>query len=94
MKNKNFIIGGIFFTLIVVVLFIFTFFNNSDSTNVNQPDKPKEYCSLEVACKTGFDCLKFEDEEKPLCWEGDPCQKCKSKKCIIMESYPGQVRCE
>ncbi len=50
-------------------------------------------CDALTPCETG-ECYKFEDEETPICYTGDPCLRCASGKCVILESYPAQVRCE
>lgn len=39
------------------------------------------------------DCYKFPDEETAICYKGDPCEICSSNKCVVMESYPMQIRC-
>ena len=53
-----------------------------------------QYCDADTPCPKGKECYQFEDEDKPICWVGDPCEKCKSKKCIVAESYPPQIFCE
>jgi len=50
-------------------------------------------CDAQSPCITG-DCYLFPDEEKPICFQGDPCQECESKKCTIAESYPMQIFCQ
>jgi hypothetical protein len=55
---------------------------------------PGEYCDANIPCPEGKECYAFENEEKPTCWKGDPCEKCESKKCAVLESYPPQVRCQ
>ncbi len=52
------------------------------------------YCDAVTACPEGKECYKFEDEENPICWSGNPCQRCASKVCDIAESYPMQVFCK
>jgi hypothetical protein len=54
----------------------------------------KQYCEKYTSCPVGKHCYKFEDEDKAICWAGDPCEKCESKKCEIQESAPPKVRCE
>jgi len=50
-------------------------------------------CDAMIPCPEGFSCYKFEDEDGPICWAGDPCVKCDSGECMIAESYPMQVFC-
>ncbi|OYT27459.1 MAG: dTDP-glucose 4,6-dehydratase [Candidatus Altiarchaeales archaeon ex4484_96] len=63
-----------------------------------QPDKTTTttkqptYCDAITPCETG-ECIKFPDNAKPICYTGDPCARCPSKKCVMLESYPPQVRC-
>lgn len=52
-----------------------------------------QLCDSSNRCSQGFDCLKFEEHKQPVCWKGNPCDTCDSKKCEILESYPGQVKC-
>ena len=52
-----------------------------------------EFCDAFHPCPAGLSCYKFQDEDKPICWEGDPCVKCDSGNCMIAESYPMQVFC-
>jgi hypothetical protein len=54
---------------------------------------PGEACDSLNPCAIG-DCYKFQDEVAPICWEGNPCQKCESGKCNIAESYPMQIFCK
>ncbi|MBR9677520.1 hypothetical protein GOV04_05240 [Candidatus Woesearchaeota archaeon] len=52
-------------------------------------------CDAQNPCKNeGFDCYKFEDVSTPFCYNDDPCERCESGQCLILESYPMQVRCE
>lgn len=51
-----------------------------------------EFCDALTPCESG-DCYKFEDKDKPICFEGDPCSRCPSGECYILESYPMQIRC-
>ncbi len=50
-------------------------------------------CDATTPCPSGYECYKFEDRNAPICFEGNPCTRCASGKCIIFESYPPQVRC-
>ncbi len=56
-----------------------------------EPVEP-QFCDAVTPCETG-DCYKFEDKDKPICFEGDPCSRCASGRCNIAESYPMQVFC-
>ena len=49
-------------------------------------------CDALNPCQKG-DCYSFPDMDTPVCWEGDPCARCPSGTCLILESYPMQVRC-
>lgn len=76
--------------------------NNSETDtacykeNANRFDRSlpsmDQYCDANTPCESG-ECYKFEDEETPICFEGDPCSRCPSGKCNIAESYPMQVFC-
>lgn len=95
MKNKKLFYG----ILIVVVLSIvgislFAYLNKSIPLSTRTIEQVKEFCDVVNPCPAGKECYNFEDEDKPICWKGDPCQKCISKKCIVAESYPMQVFCQ
>ncbi|MFX0202925.1 MAG: hypothetical protein ACFFCW_43030 [Candidatus Hodarchaeota archaeon] len=64
---------------------------NANRINRIQPGQ-EQYCDANTPCESG-ECYKFEDEETPICFEGDPCSRCPSGKCNIAESYPMQVFC-
>jgi hypothetical protein len=52
------------------------------------------YCDAATQCERGT-CYKFQDLDKPICWQGaNPCERCESGKCSILESYPAQIVCE
>jgi hypothetical protein len=70
--------------------------DTSKNTKSTSPSNENSitYCDTTTHCPEGSECYSFRDEEKPICWEGDPCEKCSSKKCRIAESYPMQVFCE
>ena len=53
-----------------------------------------QYCDALNPCPEGKDCYLFPGEEVPFCYTGDPCMKCESFRCLVMESYPMMVRCE
>ncbi|MFH1448028.1 MAG: hypothetical protein ABIG39_04135 [Candidatus Micrarchaeota archaeon] len=51
------------------------------------------YCDAATQCARGT-CYKFQDLDRSICWQGaDPCERCESKKCSILESYPAQIMC-
>jgi len=52
------------------------------------------FCDATVSCPEGQDCYKFQDQPNPVCYVGNPCDRCPSKSCLIMESYPMQVSCQ
>src|SRR3989344_2490393 len=54
-----------------------------------------QFCDADNLCDEGIECYKFEDNEKPYCYLGDPCEKCPPSTggCAIGESYPSQVKC-
>jgi len=56
------------------------------------PCPETKFCDALTPCDVG-DCYKFEDEDTPICYTGDPCEKCPGMECIIAESYPMQVFC-
>lgn len=51
-------------------------------------------CDALTKCPDGFECIKFENEDAPICWSDDPCGKCESGSCRVAESYPLQVFCD
>jgi hypothetical protein len=52
------------------------------------------YCDASVKCPSGMECYKFEGNDKPYCYSGDPCGSCPSpEKCAVLESYPPQIKC-
>jgi len=51
-------------------------------------------CDYQNNCPEGYNCYYFLDEEAPICYMGDPCQKCDSKVCDFTESFPMQVICQ
>ncbi|MFA5303424.1 MAG: hypothetical protein WC393_02720 [Candidatus Nanoarchaeia archaeon] len=50
-------------------------------------------CDAITPCSEGLECISFQDLETPICWQGDPCDRCTSNNCIQLESYPPQIRC-
>ena len=53
-----------------------------------------QFCDALTPCSGGYECYSFEDEDTPICYIGtDPCERCSSRNCIILESYPMQIRC-
>ncbi|MFH1331948.1 MAG: hypothetical protein ABIH63_01560, partial [archaeon] len=59
-----------------------------------QPPPGAQYCDATIKCSEGMECYDFPDQDKPICYPGDPCNWCPTGKCILLESYPPQVRCE
>jgi len=59
-----------------------------------EPSETKVECDAQTPCPEGKECYSFPDEEGPICWEGDPCEKCESKKCMTILSYPPSVICQ
>ena len=51
-------------------------------------------CDYQNNCPEGYNCYYFPDMEDPICYMGDPCQKCESKNCDFTESFPMQVICQ
>lgn len=64
-----------------------------DCQETNQTDG--QFCDAVTPCQEGYECYKFEDEDTPICWpvDTDPCSRCSSGECNILESYPMQIRC-
>ena len=52
------------------------------------------YCDALNPCPAGMECYRFPGEETPYCFRGNPCAKCESGRCVVMESYPMQIMCE
>jgi|GEM_PF-5891517 len=50
------------------------------------------YCGIESPCYEGS-CFKFADQKLPICWIGNPCNRCASGVCNIIKSYPMWVVC-
>ena len=81
----------IYFLILIVVVIIGL---------ATQPIAPEDmeisksgFCDEATKCGEGSDCIKFQDEDEPICYQGDPCVKCESKQCDIEKSYPIQVYC-
>lgn len=51
-----------------------------------------DFCDANTPCKIG-QCVKFPGEKHPVCYEGDPCERCGSRECIALLSYPPQIMC-
>ena len=51
-------------------------------------------CDVSTPCPDGQDCYKFENKDYPICFKGDPCSACASRKCMVLESYPMQIKCQ
>lgn len=69
-----------------------TFESEAECNDTAAGKTPGGICDTLNPCAQG-DCYKFQDEDTPICWEGDPCKKCESGKCNVAESYPMQVFC-
>ena len=52
-----------------------------------------QFCDADIRCPEGYDCYKFSDEKTPICYSGNPCKKCQTMQCNILESYPMQIVC-
>jgi hypothetical protein len=65
---------------------------NMKLPEVKAPER--QDCDALTPCPEGEKCYLFEGEENPICWPGDPCQRCESKECDVAESYPMQVFCK
>ncbi len=67
---------------------------NSSNNCEFDPCPYSQFCDATTPCERGT-CYKFQDFDRPICWEGsDPCVRCDSKKCSILESYPAQIVCQ
>ena len=55
--------------------------------------EPKSCDALAPCDKEGYECYDFKDSNGPICYMGDPCFRCASGNCVILESYPMQVSC-
>ncbi len=51
-------------------------------------------CDYKNQCPEGYNCYSFPEDEDPICYIGDPCERCASKNCDITESFPMQVFCK
>lgn len=59
-----------------------------------EPCPELETCDAVKECSAGKACYKFEDQDTPTCYIGDPCNNCPSGECRQAESYPPQIFCE
>ena len=64
-----------------------------DESDVSDELEFIEECDALSPCPVG-ECYIFPDDSNAICYEGNPCDECGSKECIIAESYPMQVFCE
>ena len=71
-----------------------TFETEEECKNKLGGEGPGNSCDAFNHCEAGLECFKFEDESTPICWEGDPCEKCETGNCVIAESYPAQIFCQ
>lgn len=67
---------------------------NSKNNCQFDPCPEVQYCDVNTRCAAGQECYKFENTDKAICFAGDPCIRCESGTCLILESYPMQVRCD
>ena len=82
--------------LLIVFVLVTAIFLISVIGVINEPvstDNQWVVCDALNPCETG-DCYKFSDLASPVCYEGNPCERCASKVCNIAESYPMQVFCQ
>lgn len=72
-----------------------TFVSRNPENNCEfEPCPEIEKCDAVKECLKGKSCYKFENEDSPICYIGDPCNKCPSGKCLQAESYPPQIICD
>ena len=71
-----------------------SFVGRNPSLNCEFEECPElKECDALSPCPENRECYLFPEEEKAYCFEGDPCTRCDSGECNILESYPMQVRC-
>lgn len=56
-------------------------------------------CGVDLPeCPYNMQCIKFSDRETGLCTARNPCAACdpviSEDQCVILESFPAQVRCD
>lgn len=59
-------------------------------------DCPRPYgCDAKTPCQEGQgQCVLFSWERTGVCYKGDPCQRCPTGRCQVLDSDPIQVRCQ
>ena len=80
-----------------LILLFLIFITGCTSTIIPSDNiKPnKILCDQNNSCPAGYSCNVFVDfENRPVCWrEYDLCNRCPSKQCDILESFPPQIIC-
>jgi hypothetical protein len=81
---------------IVFALLILVFLTGCKPEGLEPGHVTDTVCDALSGCPEGLECYKFAGEETPLCADPNPCSyyNCPvGKQCLIMESYPAQIRC-
>lgn len=50
-------------------------------------------CDAVKPCSKGYECIKLPEKNTPVCVTPDVLQNPKYKDCVVLESYPAQLRC-
>lgn len=82
--------------MIAVVAFVglYSYASTPISPASNGSDVQTGLCDASHPCPSGQECYKFQDDPSPVCYIGNPCDRCPSRSCLVMESYPAQIACQ
>ena len=64
----------------------------TDTTTTTTSTTQQYYCGVDDSCEDG-ECYLFPEMSYPICFEGNPCSRCPSGRCLELESYPVQIQC-
>lgn len=81
MKNITYLM------LLIIILSI------SGCAEQEQVSKEGVECDASKPCDEGYECVKLPDKANPMCITKDTLQSTKYKDCIMLESYPVQLKC-
>lgn len=81
------------FTVLILILFLTVGCVRKDVQPV-EPDVGEEIeCDAVTPCSEGYQCVKLPDKTRPTCITEDTLQSPKYKDCVMLESYPPQLKC-
>lgn len=50
-------------------------------------------CDASIPCSEGYECVKLPDKDSPTCIKPEVLQSPEYKDCVMLESYPPQLKC-